>query len=91
MKSGYLFWLCIGAGLVAAVILIGLSARLTSVSPPEPEAPAQAPADLSPTRAALQRCGLQAQPDDACRKLWADNRRHFLGLDSASSSSGGQP
>lgn len=33
---------------------------------------------LDASRAALQRCQLMREPDDACLRLWADNRRRFL-------------
>jgi conjugative transfer region protein TrbK len=91
MKTDVFFWLCVGAGVCAALALIALSARLTTdptVLEPTVEPPiVRAGAD----RAALRDCGLQAQPDEACRELWAANRRHFLGLDVPASASGDQP
>lgn len=91
MKTSVLIWLCVGAGVCAAMALIALSARLTIGQPPPQQTTETRVATAATDREALRRCGLQAQPDEACRQLWAANRRHFLGLDTQSSASGDQP
>lgn len=91
MKTGVFLWLCVAAGVGAALALIALSARLT-IKQPIPQQTAETPVvKAAADQAALRRCGLQAQPDAACRELWAANRRHFLGLDATASASGDQP
>ncbi len=71
---------------LAVAAIAGLSATMAFLEPPAAPSPARsvlAAASYSPTneRAALECCQLMAQPDDACRLLWLENRRHFVGLD----------
>jgi conjugative transfer region protein TrbK len=85
MKDNLFFWAALAVG-----IAFGVAALAVSLRPPKPvtasEATSAMASSASPSteEAALQRCQLMAQPDGDCRRLWAENRRHFLGLDKPS-------
>ncbi len=93
MKASHVIWAAVLAGVIGGLVLIRLhdadSSNPSSPALEQAEASASVAAGASSSRAALQRCQLMAQPDDACRQLWADNRRHFLGLDTSSSAAAG--
>jgi len=90
MKASHVIWAAVLAGVIGGLVLIRLhGGDGPSVAPPASETTAAPTAGISSSRLALQRCQMMAQPDDACRRLWAENRRHFLGLDMSPSAATG--
>ncbi len=85
MKLPLPVWIAIVAAAFALVLSYALAIRVTTPQPSESGQLAAASASTpNSEREALHRCQLMAQPDDACRRLWAENRRHFLGDDTTS-------
>jgi conjugative transfer region protein TrbK len=74
----------IGLGALLVTTIVSL-AILINMNPPAVPGPAYRTIVTQPVisqhRLDLQKCQVLAQPDDYCRQVWADNRRHFLGLD----------
>jgi len=85
MKDNLFFWVALALGIALGVAALAVSLRSPKPATASEATPAMA-SSTSPSaeEAALQRCQLMAQPDDDCRRLWAENRRHFLGLDKPS-------
>ena len=88
MKDNLFFWVALAVGIAFGVAALAASLRSPkAVTPSEATSATASSGSPSAEEAALQRCQLMAQPDDDCRRLWAENRRHFLGLDKPSVSS----
>jgi conjugative transfer region protein TrbK len=88
MKDNLFFWVALALGIALGVAALAVSLRSPKpVTASETTSAMASSASPSAEEAALQRCQLMAPPDDDCRRLWAENRRHFLGLDKPAASS----